>query len=157
MSRFTALRSELWRGRYWHRTAGSPTQPITAHQFTWVLIITTCKSFHHSASSTPKHQLTSVSSLVQTLLDSSIDTLHWLCSLLICTNLLCHPQRVILVLCPPSLWPILLLQSRIPRVCLHPRSPGTGRILSVWFAHHPWKYHHTQYSPASCCSSAYCH
>ncbi len=52
-------------GGYWHRTAGSPTQPITAHQLTWVLITRTWKSFSHSSLSI-HHQLTPVSGLVDT-------------------------------------------------------------------------------------------
>ncbi len=84
----------------WYGSAGSPTQPITAHQLTEVLITRTCKSFSHSSRSTYKHQydLTSVSGLVSTLLDSSFSIRCWslqLCCLPLVSSSVCCPR-------PPS-------------------------------------------------------
>ncbi len=75
-----------------------------------------------------------MSSLVQTPLDSlpaSPIVIVFECF----TNLLCHPQRVVLVLSPPLRLSILHIPSRIPlrnpgwdlsrRSWVRPRSPGT--------------------------------
>ncbi len=108
----------------WHRTAGSPIHPITAHQFTRIVITTTCKSFQQSAPSTLKHQhqLTSVSSLVQTPLDSLPASPHcycvWVLYLPSVSPPACCPQSSSSPVHPP--YPI----QDSPQ-WFHPRSPGT--------------------------------
>ncbi len=121
----------------WNRTAGSPTQPITAHQFTRVLIITTCKLSDHSSTSTHKHQHQSTSS------SSLIGLTHWFSPL--SSLLLIHSLNFCVIPSLLSSSSVLLIaylssstQSRIPRGGIrppapvqdsprwfHPRSPGT--------------------------------
>ncbi len=65
-----------------------------APDFTWAPIKRTCTSSHphHPNLHKHQHQSTSWSSLVQTPLDSLLNSLPWHCSVVRYTNLLCLPR-----------------------------------------------------------------
>ncbi len=112
----------IWEGEVMSRICLS-SYPANHHylhspapDFTWAPIKCTCTSSHphHLSLHKHQHQSTSSSSLVQTPLDSLTASLPSCCIDSV-TNLLCHPQRVVLVLSPPHRLSVLQHSSRIPR------------------------------------------